>query len=99
MVRLRAGSVDQVLYAALYMAATRTQIYLTDEQRRRLDARSRRTGATLARMVREAVDAYLVEDAPSLAVALDDTFGALPDLELVSRDEWDRGERGQAPGR
>lgn len=88
-----------MLYAALYMAATRTQIYLTDEQRRRLDARSRRTGATLARMIREAVDAYLVEDAPSLAAALDDTYGALPELELVSRDEWDRGERGQDPGR
>jgi hypothetical protein len=81
------------------MPATRTQIYLTEDQRRRLDARSRRTGATLARMVREAVDAYLVEDAPSLAAALDDTYGALPDLELVNRDEWDGGEHGQAPGR
>jgi hypothetical protein len=96
--RLGRQSVHKVLYAALYMAATRTQIYLTDDQRRRLDARSRRTGATLARMVREAVDAYLVEDAPSLAAALDDTFGASPDLELVSRDGWDRGEHGQNPG-
>jgi hypothetical protein len=89
----------RVLYAALYMPATRTQIYLTYEQRRRLDARSRRTGATLARMIREAVDAYLIEDVPSLAAALDDTFGSVPELELVSRDDWAGGEHGQDPGR
>lgn len=88
-----------MLYAALYMPATRTQIYLTDEQRRRLDARSRRTGATLARMIREAVDAYLIEDAPSLAAALDDTYGSLPELELASRDDRNGGQRGQDPGR
>jgi hypothetical protein len=93
------ASLATVLYAALYMPATRTQIYLTDEQRRRLDARSRRTGATLARMIREAVDAYLIEDAPSLAAALDDTYGSLPDLDLVGRHEWGRGERGQDPRR
>ena len=81
------------------MAATRTQIYLTGEQRRRLDARSRRTGATLARMIREAVDAYLIEDAPSLAAALDDTYGSLPQLELASRDGGIGGRRGQDPGR
>jgi ribbon-helix-helix protein len=79
-----------VLYAALYMPATRTQIYLTDEQRRRLDARSRRTGATLARMIREAVDAYLI---------LDDTFGSLPELELASREDPTGGGRGQDPRR
>ena len=81
------------------MPATRTQIYLTSEQRRRLDARSRRTGATLARMIREAVDAYLIEDAPSLAAALDDTYGSLPELELASREGWTGGKRGQDPGR
>ena len=97
--RLQNGFVQCVLYAALYMAATRTQIYLTDEQRRRLDARSRRTGATLARMIRDAVDAYLIEDAPSLAAALDDTFGALPDLELASREDRNGGARGTHPGR
>ena len=44
------------------MAATRTQIYLTVEQRRSLDARSRVTGDPLAKLIREAVDAYLAEN-------------------------------------
>jgi hypothetical protein len=78
------------MYTALYMPSTRTQIYLTDDQRRRLDARGRRTGAPMARMIREAVDAYLADDRPDVQAALDDTFGALPDLEVPSRDEWDR---------
>jgi predicted DNA-binding protein len=72
------------------MASTRTQIYLTDDQRRKLDARGRRTGAPLARMIREAVDAYLVDDRPDAQAALDETFGTLPDLDVPSRDEWDR---------
>jgi predicted DNA-binding protein len=72
------------------MASTRTQIYLTDDQRRKLDARGRRTGAPLARMIREAVDAYLVDDRPDVQAALDETFGTLPDLDVPSRDEWDR---------
>lgn len=86
--RLRRRS---VLYTALYMPSTRTQIYLTDHQRRRLDARGRRSGAPMARMIREAVDAYLADDRPNLQAALDETFGTLPDLELPTRDEWDRG--------
>lgn len=79
-----------MLYTVLYMPSTRTQIYLTDDQRRRLDARGRRTGAPMARMIREAVDAYLTDDRPDVQAALDETFGTLPDLELPSRDEWDR---------
>jgi hypothetical protein len=72
------------------MPSTRTQIYLTDDQRRRLDSRGKRTSAPMARMIREAVDAYLANDKPDAQAALDDTFGTLPDLELPSRDEWDR---------
>ncbi len=79
-----------MLYTALYMPSTRTQIYLTDDQRRRLDARGRRTGAPMARLIREAVDAYLVSDRPEALAALDETFGTLPDLEVPTRDEWDR---------
>lgn len=78
------------MYTALYMPAIRTQIYLTDDQRRELDARGRRTGAPMARLIREAVDAYLADDRPDADAVLDETFGALPDLELPSRDEWDR---------
>jgi Ribbon-helix-helix domain len=85
-----------VLYAVLYMASTRTQIYLTDDQRRRLDVRGRRTGAPLARMIREAVDAYLAADRPDVDAALDESFGTMPGLELPSRDEW---SRGADPGR
>ena len=76
---------------AMYMPSTRTQIYLTDDQRRRLDARGRRAGAPMARLIREAVEAYLAEDTVDLEAALDETFGTLPELELPSRDEWERG--------
>lgn len=79
-----------MLYAVLYMPATRTQIYLTDAQRRQLDARGRRLGAPLARMIREAVDAYLADDQPDPQAALEETFGTLPALELPDRTEWDR---------
>jgi predicted DNA-binding protein len=88
-----------MLYTTLYMASTRTQIYLTDDQRRRLDARGRRTGAPLARMIREAVDAYLGDDGRDVEAALDETFGKLPELTLESRDEWDRGAGGPDPRR
>jgi hypothetical protein len=72
------------------MASTRTQIYLTQEQRRALDARGRRIGAPLAHMIREAVDAYLTDTAADPQTALDETFGSLPQLELPGREEWDR---------
>lgn len=47
------------LYTALYMAATRTQVYLSREQRARLDEVVRRRGGSLAEVIRDAVDAYL----------------------------------------
>ena len=85
-----------MLYTALYMASTRTQIYLTDDQRRRLDARGKRSGQPLARMIREAVDAYLANDRPDVDALLDETFGTLPEMETPGRDEW---ERDADPGR
>jgi hypothetical protein len=78
------------MYTALYMASLRTQIYLTGEQRHKLDERARRQGRTLAHVIREAVDEYLAEG-PDPDEALHETFGSLPDLEVPSRDEWDRG--------
>ena len=81
---------NELLYTVLYMPTTRTQIYLTEDQRRRLDVRGRRTGAPLARMIREAVDTYLADDEPDVRAALEESFGSLPDLEVPSRDEWDR---------
>ena len=44
----------------------------------------------MARMIREAVDTYLADDRPDVEAALDDTFGAIPDLVVPARSEWDR---------
>lgn len=49
----------------------------------------RRDGKSLAEVVREAVDAYLVDEVDE-AAALEATFGSIPDLEVPPRDEWDR---------
>ena len=70
------------------MAALRTQIYLTVEQRRRLDAISRADGKPLAELIREAVDDYLGEAAPDADVALSATFGAAPAFDVPQRAEW-----------
>lgn len=66
----------------------RTQIYLSDEQRARLDELAQRKDITLAEAIRRAVDAYL-----ELGDDLDATFGAAPGIRVTvpSRDEWDRG--------
>ncbi len=80
-----------MLYAVLYMPATRTQIYLTAEQRLRLDKRRRREKKTLAAVVREAIDAYLAEGSnKGYQAVLDATFGIDPDFEVPPRSEWDR---------
>lgn len=72
------------------MSSTRTQIYLTAEQRRRLDERGRLEGKAMASLVRDAIDRYLAV-APESDRALDATFGSLPDLDVPARGEWDRG--------
>lgn len=72
------------------MSATRTQVYFSEAQRRQLDARARQEGKTLARVVREAVDAHLAQERPALPVVLAESFGSMLDLE-VPRSEWDRG--------
>ncbi|MGH2952920.1 MAG: CopG family transcriptional regulator [Solirubrobacterales bacterium] len=74
------------------MASTRTQIYLTDEQRTRLDALARRDRRSLAAVIREAVDLFLDEIAPDADAVLEDTFGSAPGLETPPRREWS--ERG-----
>jgi len=73
------------------MSAIRTQVYFTEEQRRRLDARAKQQGKTLAAVVREAVDAYVTQGSPELQVVLTETFGSIPDLQVPGRSEWDRG--------
>jgi predicted transcriptional regulator len=70
--------------------STRTQIYLTDVQRRRIDELASAEGVTMAEIVRRALDGFLDEQAdPQKALAA--TFGSAPDLEVPTREEWDRG--------
>lgn len=71
----------------LYMAQ-RTQIYLSDDQRARLDTVAAERDVSMAEIVRRAIDAYL-----SSADDVDAAFGAAPGIEasVPSRDEWDRG--------
>lgn len=73
------------------MSATRTQIYLTEDQRERLDVLREREGKSLAELVREALDAYLAVAAPDPDEALTATFGSVPHISPPSRGEWDRG--------
>ena len=75
------------------MAATRTQIYLTERQRRRLEQRQRREGKSMAAVIREAIDAYLTDPPVDLDRALDETFGTLPELAVASRAEWSKRDR------
>ncbi|MGI8949832.1 MAG: CopG family transcriptional regulator [Ornithinimicrobium sp.] len=73
------------------MSATRTQIYLTAQQRSRIDELAASEGLTMAEVIRRALDAYLAEEHPDPAAALSQTFGTAPDLVTPTRDEWLRG--------
>jgi hypothetical protein len=70
----------------VYMA-TRTQIYLSDEQRARLAERAKSSGRPVSQLVRDAIDAMLAADDD-----LDATFGSAPGIgsRVPSRDEWER---------
>lgn len=70
--------------------STRTQIYLTDAQRQRIDELAKAEGVTMAEIIRRALDGYL-EDQPDSKAALAATFGAHPEAIVPSRDEWNRG--------
>lgn len=72
------------------MSATRTQIYLTQDQRARIDRAASAEGVTMAELIRRAVDVYLDDEADATDV-LTATFGAAPDADVPSRDGWQRG--------
>jgi hypothetical protein len=72
------------------MSATRTQVYLTEEQRRQIDQIVRAEGVTLAEVVRRAIDVYLAASERDPGPALAATFGADPEAHAPGRDEWDR---------
>jgi hypothetical protein len=71
------------------MSSTRTQIYFTDEQRRRID-RVAAKGMTMTEVVRRAVDDHL-DDEPDPERALAATFGSAPSADVPDRDTWQRG--------
>ena len=73
------------------MPATRTQIYLTTEQRQRIDRVAKAEGVTMAEVVRNALDRYLDDGADDPAMALAATFGADRSIDVPPRDEWNRG--------
>lgn len=73
------------------MSATRTQVYLTKDQRRRIDQLVDAEGVTLAEVIRRALDAYLAGAHIDAAHALADTFGADPAATYPDRYEPNRG--------
>ena len=72
------------------MPATRTQIYLTQDQRARIDRAAEAEGLSMAELIRRALDEYLGDETDP-AAALTATFGADPTAEAPSRDTWRRG--------
>lgn len=73
------------------MSVTRTQVYLSEEQRKQIDAVAESEGVTMAEVIRRALSAYLEVTAPDPLPALAATFGGAPDAMVPSRDEWVRG--------
>ena len=72
------------------MSSTRTQVYLTDEQRERIDRVAAAEGVSMAQVIRHAVNEYL-DDRPDPEAALAATFRAVPDAIVPPRDTWSRG--------
>lgn len=71
----------------------RTQIYLDDDQDRRVAARARADGTTKSAVIRAAIDQFLKRKSrrDDVRAHLDATFGSMPSIEVPDRDEWDRG--------
>jgi len=77
------------------MGAIRTQIYLTERQRKALDARRRRERKTLAAVIRDAIDAYIGTPATAETQRIvDASFGSIPDFKIPPRHgAWRKRER------
>lgn len=71
--------------------STRTQVYLTQEQRTMIDRLAADREVTLAEIVRRALDRYLAEESVDSVGALQATFGADPLAAMPDRDQWSRG--------
>ena len=74
------------------MSATRTQVYLSEEQRKEIDALASAEGVTMAEVIRRAIDAFL-NTFPDPDAVLAETFGSVPDLHVPSRHEWRQSSR------
>jgi Arc/MetJ-type ribon-helix-helix transcriptional regulator len=80
------------------MAATRTQVYLTQEQRDRIEELRASDGRTLAEVIRTALDEYLAthgradeeQERAETQRVFDETFGIAPDFQVPPREEWNR---------
>jgi hypothetical protein len=72
------------------MTMARTQIYLPEDLRARVDERALAEGKTMADVVRDALELYVTAPV-DIDQALDSTFGAVSRVVVPSRDEWDRG--------
>lgn len=70
------------------MSATRTQVYLTAEQRRRVDEIAARNETTMAAVIRTALDRYLRDGDADVGSVLAQTFGVDPAASAPDRDEW-----------
>jgi len=80
-----------MVYIMVYVNI-RTQIYLTDEQKRALKSRAQAEHRPMADLIREAIDDYLGRRRErDRARVLAESFGSMPDLEVPPRSEWDRG--------
>ena len=73
----------------------RTNIYLTEEQRARLDAQARAEGISRAELVRNVLDRAIRGESDRLAAdlaAITDSFGVLTDDEIaLDREDGGRG--------
>ncbi len=79
------------MYNVMYMGSTRTQIYLTEELRSKVDAECQRTGKSLAQVIRDALQEYLAaRSTEDYQRVLDETFGSIPDMPYPDRSEWYR---------
>jgi len=79
----------------MFWCMNRTNIYLSDEQRDRLDALARATGVSRAEVIRQALDRALDEGQSDLLdadlAAIDGSFGVLDDPFSIDRSDGARG--------
>lgn len=90
------------MYTNYIMTLTRTQISLSDDDRKVLDAVGRRTGRSMSALIREAIHSTYgsASSTDSIRTALDSTFGVVS-TERSGKDLVDSirsGQRLSEPG-